>query len=108
MNRFVILRGLLAFVFFAAGISKLINLEGAVANFASLGLPEWLLYVTAIGEMACAVLLMVPQGFPLAIAGMLAFMAGAVGAELLAGRLPAPAVLTAALVLLLWRWQPSR
>jgi uncharacterized membrane protein YphA (DoxX/SURF4 family) len=109
MNRFTILRGLLAFIFFAAGISKLINLDSAVANFASLGLPEWLVYVTAVGEVACAVLLMAPQGkgFAPAIAGMLAFMVGAIGAEIMAGELPTPAVITAALVVLLWRWRPE-
>ncbi len=78
MNRFTILRGLLAFIFFTAGILKLISLDSALANFASLGLPEWLVYVPAVGEVVCAVLLLAPQGkgFAPAIAGMLAFMGG--------------------------------
>jgi len=107
MNRFKILRALVGLIFFAAGVFKLLDVDAGVANFASLGLPEWLLYVVAFGEIACAVLLMTSQGFPWAIAGFMVFMAGAIGAELVAGKLPTPAVLTAALVVLLWRWYPE-
>jgi uncharacterized membrane protein YphA (DoxX/SURF4 family) len=106
MNWFQILRGILAVVFFAAGAIKLIQLDGAIENFAGMGLPSALVYLVGIGEIACAVGLFVPAIFPASVAGMLVFMIGAIGAEIGVGEIPFPALITGGFVLVLWSLRP--
>ena len=105
LNRVVVLRGLLAFIFLGAGIMKLVGAAESMAHFDDLGLPGWMALVIGVAEVACAVLLFIPTGFVAAILGMLAIMAGAAVTMALHGELPTPPVITAALVILLWRWQ---
>ena len=74
LNRVVVLRGLVAFIFLGAGIMKLVGAAESMAHFDDLGLPGWMALVIGVAEVACAVLLFVPTGFVAAILGMLAIM----------------------------------
>ena len=84
---------------------KLVSGADSVAHFAALGLPGWMVPVMGVAELGCAILLFVPTTFLAGILGMLAIMAGATVTLAMSGELPTPPVITAALVVLLWRWQ---
>lgn len=102
-----VLRALVGLLFFAAGAMKLIGAENSIALFEHLGLPAWMVGAVGVTEIACAILLFVPAGFFVAIAGMLALMLGATISLVLAGEVPTAPVISAALVLVLWRWQST-
>lgn len=105
MNRVHVLRALVAFIFAGAGLMKLTGSENAIAHFAEMGLPPWMVFVVGGAELACAVMLFLPNAFVVGILGMLAIMVGATATMVMNGELPTPPVITATLIILLWRWQ---
>lgn len=93
-NRLVwTLQIVLALAFLAAGGSKLAGVEPMVQMFASIGLGQWLRYVTGITEVVAALLLLTPALAGLGGLVVVGTMVGAVGTHLFViGGSPWPAV----------------
>ncbi len=77
--------GLLAVVFAAAGITKLLAMDPNPANFAAWGYPSWFLYVVGAGELAAAILLLWRPTSGLAAILLIGDMVGAAATHVRAG-----------------------
>lgn len=55
-----LLAGLLAFVFFGAGITKIIGIEIQIKNLESWGFPLWMRFPIGLSEIAFAIGLLIP------------------------------------------------
>jgi uncharacterized membrane protein YphA (DoxX/SURF4 family) len=97
-----VLTGLLALVFFASGVVKLIPLEVAVQGFARWGYPDWFRIAVGLAEVVGAVLLLVPSVQWIGAAGLSVMMVGATITHLMtpgeAARAVVPVVLFLSLV----------
>lgn len=72
-----VLQGLAALAFIGSGANKLLHLPQTVAMFGQLGLPGWLAYLVAGGEVLGGIGLLVPRFTRLAAAGLVPIMLGA-------------------------------
>jgi putative oxidoreductase len=99
----------LGMVFVVAGLVKLGGMAFMVELFASLGLGQWLRYVTALVELAGGVLLIAGRMEYLAALALAVIMVGATTASVLVfDRSPIPPALTLfALLVLAWKRHPS-
>ena len=99
----------LGMLFVVAGLVKLSGMAFMVELFASLGLGQWLRYVTALVELTGGVLLIVGHMEYLAALALAVIMVGATAASIIVfDRSPIPPGLTfVALVLLAWKHHPS-
>ena len=99
----------LGMLFVVAGLVKLSGMAFMVELFASLGLGQWLRYVTALVEITGGVLLIVGHMEYLAALALAVIMVGATAASIIVfDRSPIPPGLTfVALVLLAWKRHPS-
>ena len=99
----------LGLLFVVAGVVKLSGMAFMVELFASLGLGQWLRYVTALVEITGGVLLIVGHMEYLAALALAVIMVGATAASIIVfDRSPIPPGLTfVALVLLAWKHHPS-
>ena len=99
----------LGLLFVVAGLVKLSGMAFMVELFASLGLGQWLRYVTALVEITGGVLLIVGHMEYLAALALAVIMVGATAASIIVfDRSPIPPGLTfVALVLLAWKHHPS-
>jgi putative oxidoreductase len=99
----------LGMLFVVAGLVKLSGMAFMVELFASLGLGQWLRYVTALVEITGGVLLIVGHMEYLAALALAVIMVGATAASIIVfDRSPIPPGLTfVALVLLAWKHHPS-
>ena len=99
----------LGLLFVVAGVVKLSGMAFMVELFASLGLGQWLRYVTAVVELTGGVLLIVGHMEYLAALALAVIMVGATAASIIVfDRSPIPPGLTfVALVLLAWKRHPS-
>jgi putative oxidoreductase len=92
-----IVTGLLAVVFFASGVVKLIPLDVAVQGFARWGYPDWFRIAVGLAEVVGAVLLVVPSAQWIGAAGLSIMMVGAAITHLMtqgeAARVLVPVVL---------------
>jgi hypothetical protein len=100
-----VIRVFLALAFAAAGLAKLAGVQLLVAEFARIGLGQWLRYGTGVIEVGAAVLLWVPGYAAHAAAVMVAVALGAVVAHVavLGMATVAPAVLLGVLALIVVR-----
>jgi putative oxidoreductase len=95
-----VLSAMLAFVFLAAGIPKLLGVEAHIQHFARWGYPDWFRVVVGVVETASAVLLLIPRLAFVGAAGIVTIMAGATYTHVIrvpeeAGRAPLTLVLLA-------------
>ena len=99
----------LGMLFVVAGLVKLSGMAFMVELFASLGLGQWLRYVTAVVELTGGVLLIVGHMEYLAALALAVIMVGATAASIIVfDRSPIPPGLTfVALVVLAWKHHPS-
>ena len=99
----------LGLLFVVAGLVKLSGMAFMVELFASLGLGQWLRYVTALVEITGGVLLIVGHMEYLAALALAVIMVGATAASIIVfDRSPIPPGLTfVALVVLAWKHHPS-
>jgi putative oxidoreductase len=99
----------LGMLFVVAGLVKLSGMAFMVELFASLGLGQWLRYVTALVELTGGVLLIVGHMEYLAALALAVIMVGATAASIIVfNRSPIPPGLTfVALVVLAWKHHPS-
>ncbi len=98
------LQGFVAFFLFFGGASKLVGAEMTVHVFESVGVGQWLRYVTGFLEVVGAVLLVVPRLIPAGALLLSCVMAGAVMTHLfvIGGSLLAPLFLLMALLFIAW------
>ena len=96
-----ILTWLLAFMFVAAGIPKLIGIESVAAEFARFGYPEWFLRFIGAAELAGGVGLLIPGVKRVAAMGMLAIMLGAMWTLFSVGQSPVPPLLVGGMLAVL-------
>lgn len=78
----IVLKALLAILFAAAGVAKLIGVPMMVENFDMIGLGQWFRYVTGIIELGSAILLFVPGRQAYGAVLLVCTMIGAVLAHL--------------------------
>jgi putative oxidoreductase len=99
----------LGIVFVVAGTVKLAGMPFMVELFASLGLGQWLRYVTAFVELSGGVLLLSGHFEYLAALALAVIMVGATVASIVVfDRSPIPPLLTFILLLFLaWKRHPS-
>jgi len=69
--------GLLAAVFFMAGVPKLMGAEGWLRHFAAWGYPDWFRLVVGTVEVGSAGLLLIPKLAFFGACGVVVVMAGA-------------------------------
>lgn len=74
----IVLRALLTFAFVGAGIAKIAGAEMMVATYDTIGLGQWLRYLTGITEIVGAILLWLPNRQVVGAAVLGATMVGAV------------------------------
>jgi uncharacterized membrane protein YphA (DoxX/SURF4 family) len=107
-----ILSVVLALVFSLAGGTKLIGVPGMVAEFAQIGIGQWLRYVTGVLEVSGAIGLLIPKFRFWAALQIVAVMVGATGVNLWVLHVPPLAGLTAVLMalalVLAWLRRPER
>lgn len=97
---------LLALVFAASGVAKLVALDFEVQAFTRWGYPLWFMYATGAAELAGAVGLLVRRLSALAAAALAALMLGAVGTHVIHAEWGMLALATTILSLAAWRaWQ---
>src|SRR5262249_17975168 len=75
----VVLSGLLALTFFAAGVMKLASIAPAPENFARWGFPVAFRYVVGVVEVRGAIGLFVPRAAAIAAIVLIGDMLGAIG-----------------------------
>ena len=105
------LQVLLAAMFFLAGGSKLVGIPAMVATFDTIGVGQWLRYVTGVIEVAAAIALLVPTFAPFGALLLVPTMLGAIATHLFivggSPLLPALLLLGAVVVLCARRKQLS-
>lgn len=99
----------LGLLFVCAGTVKLAGMPFMVDLFASLGLGQWLRYVTALVELSGGALLLAGRLEYLAALALAVIMVGATVASIVVfNRSPIPPLLTfIALIVLAWKRYPS-
>ena len=88
---------LLAVVFALAGASKLLGAPGAIEEFATLGIGQWLRYFVGAMEVGGAIALLFPKSVVWAALDLAAVIAGATAANLTVLHSPEMAPFTGAL-----------
>lgn len=78
----------LAIFFILMGLPKVLGQTGWMARFGAWGYPEWFLSVVGFGEIAGAILLMIPSFAKLGAAVLATIMVGAAGTHVWYGELP--------------------
>lgn len=73
-----ILQVLAGLAFIGSGANKFLHLSDTVGMFGSMGIPAWLTYVVAAGEVLGGIGLLIPGLVRLAALGLLPIMVGAV------------------------------
>ena len=101
---FWILQGVLAAVFLAAGITKLVSMQTQVVTFDEIGLGQWLRYFTGAIEVIGAIMVLHPRTAALAAILLGMTMVGAVDVHLLitGGNPVAALVLLAIAIAVTW------
>ncbi len=90
----LVLQGLLALAFLAAGFSKLSGQPMMVETFAKVGFGQWLRHFTGSVEIVSAILLLIPAVVPIGALLLLATMICAVLAHLFViGGTPIPPII---------------
>ncbi len=112
----IMLALLVAWIFLDAAVDKLVREPAALFPFREIGMPIWMAYLTAIGEIVGAIALVIP--FTRLHGGLLltAIMVGAAVVNLMNGHpdyVPMNAGLTVGALALAWQgrryaWFPSR
>ena len=106
-----VLQVLLGLAFIASGVNKFYTLNGTLTMFGQLGLPTFMAYLVAGGEVLLGIGLLIPRFVRFAAPGLIIIMIGAVFMHItkipggLAGGVPA-LVLLILLGVLLWLRQP--
>jgi len=93
-----ILRWLLALVFVAGGVSKLVGVASAVAGFEHFGYPPWFRLLIGALETLGGIGLLLPALVRPAVAGLVGIMIGAVWTLVRVGDSPVPPVVVGALL----------
>jgi uncharacterized membrane protein YphA (DoxX/SURF4 family) len=95
----------LAIFFVLMGIPKVFGQTGWVSRFAAWGYPDWFAAVVGLGEIAGALLLIVPSFSGLGAALLATIMAGAAATHLWHGELAriVPPMVLLALLALVWK-----
>src|SRR5262245_2752604 len=102
-----ILRWLLALLFVAGGVTKLVGVESAVAGFEHFGYPPWFRLLIGALETLGGIGLLLPAVARPAAAGLVGIMIGAVWTLIRMGDSPVPPVVVGAiLVFILSRRNP--
>jgi uncharacterized membrane protein YphA (DoxX/SURF4 family) len=83
-----VMAGLLALVFAAAGVTKLLGAEMHKQNFARWGYPSWYLPLTGVIELGAAILVIVPRTRVFGACVLACVMLGAVATHVRAGEYP--------------------
>jgi len=100
----------LALFFILMGVPKVLGQGGWIPRFERWGYPEWFPAVVGLGEIAGAILLMIPSFATLGAVVLATIMVGAVGTHLWYGELPriVPPIVLLLLVTLVGRAQSRR
>jgi len=81
-----VLAGLLTFIFFGAGATKLMGVEMQIKNLESWGYPLWFRFPIGLIELVLAIAILIPRFRKLAIYGIFAWAVVAVITHLQAGQ----------------------
>ena len=98
----------LAIIFFASGVAKLLSLQFEVEAFTRWGYPISFMYFTGVIEVIGAVGLLIPRVSALASLCLAGFMLGAIGTHLAHKEWPMLAVAVSITLIALWRGWSDR